>query len=140
MCALATISREPDALSSKRQTTAIWSLPNTRLNMSSVFLKSCLCIATALNSMRCFSTSWYLRHVSRARDGKETHALVGFVKRSTPIDQPSICIVHRLVPRLGPIHSIIPPSRQVLDKVVLVLAYIHLLQTQEICFIGHQFG
>ncbi len=39
MCALATISREPDTLSIKRQTKAIWSLSNTPIEYVVRFLE-----------------------------------------------------------------------------------------------------
>src|SRR6266850_339831 len=64
ICAFAMTCRVPVSMFSKRQMTAMSLRINTRLNISSVFLKSGRCMATVLNSRGCCSTSWYLPYSS----------------------------------------------------------------------------
>src|SRR5882757_7378596 len=123
MCAFAMTCRVPVSIFSKRQMTAMSLRISTRLNMSSVFLKSGRCIATVLNSRGCCSTSWYLQYLSGYY---MVRPFVGYVlglieENRTSVYQPAIRLVHCLVARLGIIHSFVSGSSELGDKILLVL-------------------
>src|SRR5258708_2073392 len=81
MCAFAMTCRAPVSIFSKRQMTAMSLRMSTRLNISSVFLKSGRCMATVLNSRGCFSTSWYLPCPSEYGIGESNDTYLDLLKK-----------------------------------------------------------